>query len=74
MYAIPDKSKKKNRQSEVKEHNPIQQNVSKSKGFLVKKEKGKKKALENIELVSQLYAILPLSLVMTLSLHEAAIL
>lgn len=56
VYAIPDKSKKKNRQPEVKEHKPkpAQQNIGKSKGFLVKKGNGKNKALENIELVSRI--------------------
>lgn len=54
MYATPDISKKKNRRPEIKEHkpDPAQPNVGKSKGFLVKKGKGKNKALENIELVS----------------------
>jgi hypothetical protein len=55
VYAVPDKSKKK-RPPEVEEHRPdhVQQNVGKSKGFLVMKGKGKKKTLENIELVSQI--------------------
>ncbi len=55
VYAVPDKSKKK-RPPETVEHkpDPIQPNVGKSKGFLVMKGKGKKKTLENIELVSQI--------------------
>ena len=54
VYAVPDKSKKK-KPPEREEHKsgPNQQN--KSKGITVnKKTKGKKEALENIELVSEI--------------------
>jgi hypothetical protein len=51
VYAVPDKSKKKKPPNKP---DPVQQNVGKSKGVIVKKGKGKKNALENIELVSQI--------------------
>ena len=54
LYAVPDKSKKK-KPPEKEEHKSGPDQRNKSKGVIVnKKAKGKKEALENIELVCQI--------------------